>query len=160
MAHLGRWCVRISSKNTRQLWTSSRANCNLKLSKVLPFSCTKKALYKSPTTFRNLVVFVLVERQINIFRHWVRCVNNVNCWTRHWFNIVVQSCIDAVFVTSTSKNFQRIILDNVLVNLVVCWIAIDNVRPSTSVARSIISIPGDVTRKHFPETLQRVDTIL
>ena len=67
MAHLGRWHISVvrsfSSKNTRQLWTSSncssRAICNLKLSKVLPFSCTKKALYKSPTTFRNLVVFVI-----------------------------------------------------------------------------------------------------
>ena len=36
-----------------------------------------------------------------------------------------------------------------------CWIAIDNVRPSTSVVKSIISITGDVTRTFFPRNIAK-----
>ena len=59
MAHLGRWCVRFLQRTPDNCGPVPEPIVIQNCQRYCRFSCTKKALYKSPTTFRNLVVFVM-----------------------------------------------------------------------------------------------------
>ena len=78
---------------------------------------------------------------------------------------IPHGCLELHLVTALSmqflsplpgnKNFQHIILDNVLVNLVVCWIAKENVRLSSSDLKRITADCRRCYNKHYSRNRTR-----